>query len=120
MNGMGKVKVSSEMAKAIEGALDEFSSDPNQVLENHRYDWIFDCEPLNSLNHLQLAEVLLNGYEVEQTPQEKIKAYYDNCERILGEFKDGCLLTNADYKGRREGVLATLSLLNIKVQGVNS
>ena len=116
---MDKVKVSSEMNKAIESALDEYDRDPNDVLANHKYDWVFECAPLNSLNHFQLAELLINGYEVEQTPQEKIKAYFDNCERILGEFKDGCLLMNADYKGRREGVLATLSLLNIKVSGVN-
>ncbi|HWL13254.1 MAG TPA: hypothetical protein VNQ57_09690 [Ureibacillus sp.] len=116
---MDKVKVSSEMAKAIEGALDEYNSDPNQVLENHRYDWVFECAPLNSLSHLQLAEIFLNGYEVEKTSQEKVKAYFDKCEQVLEEYKNGCLLMNADYKGRKEGVLATLSLLNIKVAGVN-
>ncbi|WP_400194651.1 hypothetical protein [Lysinibacillus telephonicus] len=112
---MDKVKVSSEMAKAIEGALDEFGSDPNQVLENHRYDWISECVPLNSLNHLELAEILIKGYEVEQTPEEL----------ILDEFKHAIKMINEranteHFAGKTVGIIRTLDFLNIKIEGVNA
>lgn len=114
---MDKVKVSSEMAKAIEGALDEYSSDPNQVLENHRYDWISECVPLNSLNHLELAEILLKGYEVEQTPEEKIQQYVKDAQNTLEEY--AALDVRKWSEGKIQGVIFALDTLGIKIKGVN-
>lgn len=116
---MDKVKVSSEMAKAIEGALDEYGSDPNQVLENHRYDWISECVPLNSLNHLELAEILLKGYEVEQKPEELLR------EKII-HLRFNCVaapISSSVYKksqAEMNGIIFALNTLNIKIEGVNA
>jgi tartrate dehydratase alpha subunit/fumarate hydratase class I-like protein len=51
-----------------------------------------------------LLEVLVNGYEVEETPEDKVREYYN-----------GMLNTTGPVVIRQ-----VLSLLNIKIEGVNA
>lgn len=113
----GKVKITKSLAKAIEGALDECGS-IDGVLANHDYDWIEECTPLNELNHHQLAIILINGYEVEQTPEDKIKEYYkyitDELEVATMDGENWNVLRNT-----KDTIKFVLDTLNIKIDGIN-
>lgn len=61
---------------------------------------------------------LVNGYTVEQTPEEKVREYYDSNdwtgdEELVPTERQRML-------GRRQGVRRTLDLLEIKIEGVNA
>lgn len=56
-----------------------------------------------------LMSALVNGYTVEQTPEEKVHEYYDS----LNE-QDGF------ESAEQDGILTTLDLLGIKIEGVNA
>ncbi|SDJ62120.1 DUF1642 domain-containing protein [Paenibacillus naphthalenovorans] len=53
-----------------------------------------------------LLQALVNGYEVEQTPEEIIKHLYDN-------------MFSPNQDAYRNGMIDTLNALNIKIKGVN-
>lgn len=111
----GKVKITKSLAKAIEGALDECGS-IDGVLANHDYDWIEECTPLNELNHHQLAIILINGYEVEQTPEDKIKELYE-------EYNDLYVRSDEDvyqkYLFARDAIAEVLEILDIEIKGID-
>jgi hypothetical protein len=68
-------------------------------------------------NHDELMEALICGYDVEQTPEEKIRDYYDLNKRHyddLGEYE------NEYYGGVLDGVESVLDYLGIKIEGVNA
>jgi DNA integrity scanning protein DisA with diadenylate cyclase activity len=63
----------------------------------------------------ELMEALICGYEVEKTPEDLVRQYY---ERVTGvnEFP-----INVDYlEGQRFAIVQTLDLLGIKIAGVNA
>jgi len=56
-----------------------------------------------------IMQALVNGYEVEKSPEEKIREYY---ESLNDEFT---------YEPKeRDGIEQTLNLLGIKIGGVNA
>lgn len=112
-----KVKVSRELATAIETAL-EYCGSKNDVLQEHIDTWSDDCIPLNSLSFLELAEILVNGYEVEQTPEEKWEGIYKEASRKLGTFN-----YSEHEDARIEGLLEAIEEMtkdfNLKIKGVS-
>ncbi|RIJ64110.1 hypothetical protein [Rummeliibacillus sp. POC4] len=103
-----KVKVSRELATAIETAL-EYCGGKDEVLQEHIDTWSDDCIPLNSLSFLELAEILINGYEVEQTQEEKIKKLFYG---YAGE-------NEFHESDAQKAILELLEILEKKVEGVN-
>lgn len=55
------------------------------------------------------AKVIVNGYTVEETPEDKVREYYES-NRGQGEY--GGITT--------EAIRETLNLLGIKIKGVNA
>lgn len=53
-------------------------------------------------------KALVNGYEVEETPEDKVRYYYMKQSRI------GDLIDSTDYAIRH-----VLDLLGIKIEGIN-
>lgn len=118
---MDKVKVSREVAEVI-NALEKSRLSRDTVLRNYatyldaaveRKTNLYQTFVNKGIDLLRLAEILVKGYEVEQTPQEQLKeAYLDHRN-----------LSNANFKyseGFCEGIEFTLETLNIKVSGVNT
>lgn len=74
---------------------------------------------LYDLDALRFATALVNGYEVEKTPEEKVREYYatnyQRHEQSLPRSKDDFYTS-----GVAEGVRSTLDLLGIKIEGVNA
>ena len=62
-----------------------------------------------------LLRALVNGYEVEKSPEEQIREYY---VRNSDEYAS-TLYTSNLFEGRRQGTVATLDILGIKIEGVN-
>jgi len=69
--------------------------------------------PLQTLDIEDLAKALINGYEVEKTPEEKVSEYYRKHELCTLELSD-------KYNGIRIGIRTTLDLLGINIEGVNA
>jgi len=60
-----------------------------------------------------LMSALVNGYEVEQTPEDRLRDYYDRLDkRPLSETPPGWYTAC--------GVRNTLDILGIKIEGVNA
>ncbi|NUJ16264.1 DUF1642 domain-containing protein [Bacillus glycinifermentans] len=59
---------------------------------------------LFDLGFTDFLAALINGYEVEKTPEDKVREYFVN----LSESCD------------RRAVISTLNLLGIKIEGVNA
>lgn len=67
-----------------------------------------------------LLSALVNGYEVEQSPEEQLREYYGNiveyeeCWREVSDFDavNECM-------AERDGVINTLGILGITIEGIN-
>ena len=108
-----KVKVSKEVAEAIEREKRKL----NGYNDNQLFSTLFENKinrrvpELIGIGSIEFAKMLLNGYEVEQTPEEKILAEY-NWRKPF----------NCGIEGRiyREGMKFVLNAYNIQIQGVNA
>ena len=67
-----------------------------------------DFLPLNNLDMEQLAKCLIVGYELKETPEEK----------LLNLYKMDS--SNEYENGIDRGIKMTLDILNIKIKGINS
>ncbi|MED1148918.1 hypothetical protein P4T97_06740 [Bacillus paralicheniformis] len=76
-------------------------------------------ENLRGLSPLTIVAALINGYEVEKTPEEKVREYYaanyQRHEQSMPRSKDDFYTS-----GVAEGVRNTLDSLGIKIEGVNA
>ncbi|MCY7910944.1 DUF1642 domain-containing protein [Bacillus inaquosorum] len=77
-----------------------------------------EFQPIASMDLLTLAAALVNGYEVEKTPEEKVREYHRSLvcdmDRALSYEEEG------NYRSAIEAVEETLNLLGIKIEGVNA
>lgn len=116
---MEKIKLPREVAEAIdfvkhtgshhiiENVVNpgELSTREIMVIRHHfRKDWRL------------LAEALINGYEVEETPEERIKKQY----QLWGRDAELLPESSLRYNGMRIGMKDTLDMLGIKIKGVNT
>ncbi|MCY8348063.1 hypothetical protein MOC74_21910 [Bacillus haynesii] len=110
MSEIIKPVITKEQARVIQflksGGNDWTDSD---ILEYHATSqWSNEYTPLNSLHTIILAAALINGYEVEKTPEEKVREYYESYGGSPSAME------------RKEAVQDTLDLLGIKIEGVNA
>ena len=117
---MNKVILTKAQAEAIEaarrfGCIEEVVS----VCANNKM-WVgfSEYKPLNGIDLPTLMSALVNGYEVELTPEEKVREY---CTTVGQAFRDRHSDEGASYNsGRLTGIRTTLTLLGIKIEGVNA
>lgn len=116
-----KVKLPKEVAKAVEH-VKESQSDREQIIKFHCSDFVWTglCEPLNHTKLDTLIRALYIGYEVEETPEEKVRELYENAkiaEKKCRERADGMEVNF--YQGKMEGMKQTLDAYGYKIKGVN-
>ena len=120
---MEKVKLPREVAEAIEYLCEKESSNYKVA---HRVFYSMRGEPdypgqivyeyFNG-DMDELIKVLINGYEIEQTPEDALRMYYDHCEKkksqavFTPEYKE--------YLGKIIGIRMALKILGIKIEGIN-
>lgn len=111
-----KVKVSREVAEAIEYLLNhkDYGYTKEKLLTTHagmekysKRSWVEEARPLNELDLLVLAEILVNGYEVETTPEEKVQELYWS-------------YINGGHQSEGAAIRASFTLYGIQIEGVNS
>ncbi|MCY7794146.1 hypothetical protein MOB54_02750 [Bacillus spizizenii] len=93
----------------------------SDVLEYHATgEWLEHCYSLNDLDTLTLAAALVNGYEVEATPEESVREYYEKTKRTRDEkHSAGDRGGRQFYNGVLNGIVSTISILGIHIEGVN-
>jgi len=124
---MEKVKLPREVAEAIEElrsngvsnfgilhrAYNAVESEPDLAITR----WAFDSgEGTPDL----LMHALVNGYEIEieKTPEERLREYYEYLLLCQKKHAHKGEYTKAD--ARLDGFLTALELLEVKIEGVNA
>lgn len=106
------MKVSNWLAIAIKSALERNKGDKELLIIRHAHAkkikrnnyWEDERKILNDLSVMELAEILVLDYEVEETPQEHLARLFNNEWSVA----------------KKEAVIRALDILNIKVSGVNN
>ncbi|WP_056683702.1 hypothetical protein [Cytobacillus solani] len=115
-----KVTLPREVAEAIEMYLGEFGKKTllYTFCNPKTFGWTPKYSAFHKLDLDTLMSALVNGYEIEKSPEEKVREYLNETERCR---------VNADtsshyqfFRGRTEGVIVTLNLLGIQIEGINA
>jgi len=106
-----KAKVSREVAKVLDEVRACHEPTIDDFIKRHAKGEVGpDWEVLKRYRTIAVAHLIYSGdYEIEETPEEKILARWNNVENILPERRF--------YY--REGILDTLRLLGVKIKGIN-
>ncbi|MEZ3605418.1 hypothetical protein OB894_01300 [Bacillus subtilis] len=92
-----------------------------KVCDGETTPWFGRFECINDLDLLTLAAALVNGYEVEKTPEEKLREYFEETKRTRdGRHLAGDIEGKRFHGGALVGICNTLELLGIKIEGVNA
>ncbi|MEG7333299.1 hypothetical protein [Bacillus sp. 0102A] len=115
-----KPTITKEQAEVIQkfmdGGKDRSGSD---LLRLHAKDcWGKEYSCLNDLDLMTLAAALVNGYEVEKTPEEKVREYFESLWSDYCDSDDPFI--EVACESARAAVKETLNLLGIKIEGVNA
>ncbi|MEC0718978.1 hypothetical protein P8882_01655 [Bacillus haynesii] len=110
MSEIKKPVITKEQAEALillqgdltDSAILELYVGDSLAVRNPRNRCLYD------LDLLTLAAALINGYEVEKTPEEKVREYYESYGGSPSAME------------RKEAVQDTLDLLGIEIEGVNA
>lgn len=70
-------------------------------------------------NSDKLLEALVNGYEVEKFPEDKLREYIESNRTWIDRPEDFAISERQRYVGRNQGVMMTLSILGITIEGIN-
>jgi hypothetical protein len=120
-----KVTLPREVAEAIELAR-KWGYRDAEILKQAAGHGFVDHEliPLESVDIMTLAKALINGYEVEKSPEEleaerkeKVREYYEFWSERAND-RDYEIRTEAENK--LDGMLFVLDAYGIKIPGVNA
>ncbi|WP_427110868.1 hypothetical protein [Lysinibacillus xylanilyticus] len=116
MINANKVKVSKEVAEAIERQLEIRLGSKEDLLRTKSTGVTFvnKSAPLNDVSFDKLATCLYVGYEVEQTPAEKVAEHYHIRSELFKRFGIG-----EDF-GAMKGIEFVAKTYGLKIEGVNA
>jgi hypothetical protein len=83
------------------------------------------AKELNEMNSLTLAKALINGYEVEKSPEDELAEHYGRHRDIKYDYLHRHHLDRAEIsresfsRGFTFGVERALNALDVKIKGVN-
>lgn len=136
---MSKVLLPKEVAEAVEHVWGEVISSRGPK-DSIKLMWLTNWrtldihfpeqEPILSeyfrKNPVNYVEALVNGYEVEETPEDKLLAKYkevmnrwQNAVRIDFHSYEEYLQHRFYYRGLRDGIQDTLEILGIEIEGID-
>lgn len=120
---MSTVTVSKEVAEAIEYLQKDVEYGFSEFMRvKSQSGWTTSkASPLNKVEIKTLASALINGYQVEKSPEEQVREFYDKC-RTNSEiaYEQGEYRQSEYLNGQVNGISLTLQMLGIKIKGVNS
>ena len=101
-----KIKVSREVADAIDWVKNNANFENAMFIQSNE-SWAGDSlVVLNDLKVEELARLLIIGYEIEETPEEKALVYYEE-------------LGKRNLEGIRRHIANVLTIAEIKIKGIN-
>lgn len=123
---MEKVKVSKVQAAAIENWLNEYGVNhekpKERMLKSHcgNGEWCDGAESLNDLSVEDMAKALYIGYEVEETPEDKLLEKFGKgrVEAVAAELRKDSE-EKSFCMGYGAGIVDALDTLGIKIKGIN-
>ncbi|MEC1707385.1 hypothetical protein P9E09_06925 [Bacillus mojavensis] len=89
-----------------------------KVCDGETSPWFGRFVCLNDLDIMTLAAALVNGYEVEATPEDRVREYYAELQEK--ERTSQSRGVSFGLECERDGAINTLNLLGIKIEGVNA
>lgn len=107
-----KVKVSREVAEAIEELYVEYGGKTPDRIEVITYDIIHVVEMRKVFGSMRLQDVIKaisDGYEIRKAPEDKISETYQSFCRNASKYDTGF----------NDGIRYALNTLDIKIKGVN-
>ena len=70
-------------------------------------------------NYDELMEALICGYQIEKSPEEKVREYYSQLMWIYNDADYGTI-EEISPESEMRGIVKTLDILGIKIEGVNA
>ncbi|WP_168748460.1 hypothetical protein [Bacillus mojavensis] len=111
-----KPTITKEQAAELEAMRTSFPGGDNYILMAACDDVLGG--KLAKLDLLTLAAALVNGYEVEATPEERVREYYYDLRRAEDRLEERGE-SGSQFRQGWQSVEETLNLLGIKIEGVN-
>ena len=116
-----KVKVSKEVGKALDYWFFNYQDDAGEdLILNHGVSisdgigWIGQYKPLGQLSMIDVANIIVKGYEVEELVEDRImKDYEVACRNIERQPHDPY------WVGYRNAIINMLFLQEIEIEGIN-
>jgi hypothetical protein len=71
-------------------------------------------------NYDELMEALICGYEVEKSPEEKVKEYWSDVMFRWSDADGESVTLERYYEGSHDAIITVLGILGIKIAGVNA
>ncbi|WP_064199117.1 hypothetical protein [Brevibacillus brevis] len=124
---MEKVIFPKEVAQAIESVLNQLkhSDVANHIILTNwsylagmfkkEYSVLYEFAKTSMIDYVN---GLVNGYEVVETPEDKVKAFYEEAMQILLNPNNYQPATVTFSQGVATGILKTLNILGIEVVGL--
>ena len=121
MSEVKKPVITKEQAEAFEKLREQYTEEEMVIKYIESELDLFDssCACLYDLGFTDFLAALINGYEVEKTPEENVREYYLDLKRA----EDCCEERGQSGSQFRQGwqsVEETLDILGIKIEGVNA
>jgi|GEM_PF-2673191 len=115
---MEKVKLNQEQAEALEYVINR--NNEKEIILAHANDpegWLDKAAPLKSLDFDVLVKALYNGYEIEQTPEDKLLEVYKKYESAgLQEWHP---ISRERHHLICQGIKLAVDTLGLKIKGIN-
>ncbi|ASB90497.1 hypothetical protein [Bacillus sonorensis] len=119
MSEIKKPVITKEQAEAFEKLREQYTDEEIVIKYIESELDLFDsgCACLYDLGFTDFLAALINGYEVEKTPEEKVREYYEKlCD---GYDRAQFYEDQGKYLLMKRAVRRTLGALGIKISGIN-
>lgn len=118
-----KPEITKEQSEAIEFLRKHY--DDSTIIAMYAEDTIgyvhqtygHDCGSVYGLDLLNFAAALINGYEIEKTPEQKVREYYEKLA-AKRRYVPGCIDEIKIYT-EMDAIRRTLDMLGIEIDFVN-
>ncbi|MGG4126437.1 hypothetical protein ABEV79_23585, partial [Bacillus licheniformis] len=78
MSEIKKPVITQEQAEALEAFLEVGTKEELLTAKVHCCHFGDEYSGINAIDIMTLAAALINGYEVEKTPEEKVREFYES------------------------------------------
>lgn len=116
MSEVKKPVITKEQADAIETFLEKGTKEELLIAKVHCCHFGDEYSGINTIDIMTLAAALINGYEVEKTPEEKVREFYDSFEWGIRMYPSEIYCRNQVIQ---RAIKCTLNYLGVQIAGIN-